>query len=201
MNTIKPTNIYFKDFPDFTPNLTPRQIFLYGSFGGTYWRDLYSPLTKKNYHERYKIYPKEWFKNIPKEKLTLPYDKYDKSINYFGVKVGTSYEFWLEKGWIHKSAVYGFIDWYCGFYNGIRTIDDERQIKRWLNITSNRGRFRLMLSRLIYDYKYENGKRGKWDDEKLYPKMRQTLMHWCYILTKEDYREDIKHLKKMGRIE
>lgn len=194
MDSLKPETIHFKDYPEFIPNLTPRQIFLYGSFGGTYWRDLYSPLTKKNYHRRYKIYPKEWFKGIPDNKLILPYDKYDKTINYYGVKVGTSYEFWLSKNWIRKPAVYGFIDWYCGFYNGLRTTDDERQIKRWVNITSNKGRFRLMLSRLIY----ENG--GKWNDEKLYPKMRQTLLHWCYILTKEDYKEDIKHLKKIGRI-
>ena len=28
--------IMFKDFPDFRPNLTPREIFKMGSFGGTY---------------------------------------------------------------------------------------------------------------------------------------------------------------------
>ena len=28
-------NIIFKDYPDFTPNLTPIEIFRLGSFGGT----------------------------------------------------------------------------------------------------------------------------------------------------------------------
>ena len=42
--TRKNTNktIHFKDHPDFTPNLTPSQIFRLGSFGGTYWRPIYS---------------------------------------------------------------------------------------------------------------------------------------------------------------
>ena len=39
--------LVFKDFPDFKPNLTPRQIFTLGSFGGTYWRPIYSSITKK----------------------------------------------------------------------------------------------------------------------------------------------------------
>ncbi len=33
---------------EFKPNLTPRQMFLLGSFGGTYWRPIYSSITKKN---------------------------------------------------------------------------------------------------------------------------------------------------------
>ena len=34
----------FKDYPEFTPNLTPKQIFLLGSFidQGGYWRNIYS---------------------------------------------------------------------------------------------------------------------------------------------------------------
>lgn len=32
-----PKNIHFKDYPDFTPNLTPKEIFKLGSFGGTYF--------------------------------------------------------------------------------------------------------------------------------------------------------------------
>ena len=35
--------ISFKDYPGFTPNLTPRQIFEYGSFGGGYFRDIENP--------------------------------------------------------------------------------------------------------------------------------------------------------------
>ena len=30
---------------DFKPNLSPRQMFKLGSFGGTYWRPIYSNIT------------------------------------------------------------------------------------------------------------------------------------------------------------
>ena len=47
--TKKKKKIVFKDYPDFTPNLSPRDIFRLGSFGGTYWRPIYSDVTKKKY--------------------------------------------------------------------------------------------------------------------------------------------------------
>ena len=34
--------IFFEDHPEFRPNLSPRQIFKLGSFGGTYWRPIKS---------------------------------------------------------------------------------------------------------------------------------------------------------------
>ena len=37
--------VNFKDYPDFKPNLTPKQMFRLGSFGGTYWRPIYSAIT------------------------------------------------------------------------------------------------------------------------------------------------------------
>ena len=40
--------LIFKDYPDFRPNLTPREIFKLGSFGGTYWRPIYSSVVDKN---------------------------------------------------------------------------------------------------------------------------------------------------------
>ena len=39
----------FKDYPEFTPNLTPEQVLKKGSFGGTYFRPIYSSVTGKNY--------------------------------------------------------------------------------------------------------------------------------------------------------
>ena len=30
----------FPDYPEFTPYLSPREIFKLGSFGGTYWRPI-----------------------------------------------------------------------------------------------------------------------------------------------------------------
>ena len=37
----------FNDYPDFRPNLTPRDMFTLGSFGGTYWRPIKSGVTGK----------------------------------------------------------------------------------------------------------------------------------------------------------
>jgi len=39
--------IVFPDYQEFRPNLTPREMFKLGSFGGTYWRQIKSDVTKK----------------------------------------------------------------------------------------------------------------------------------------------------------
>ena len=65
---------YFKDHPEFKLNLTPRQMFKLGSFGGIYFRPIYSSITKKNYKNVHKKFPKEWWKNIPDEHLTKDFD-------------------------------------------------------------------------------------------------------------------------------
>ena len=49
----KDGEIIFKDYPYFKPNLTPREIFFLGSFGGTYWRPIYSSITKKKYEKQH----------------------------------------------------------------------------------------------------------------------------------------------------
>ena len=63
--TIRKRNgrIYFSDYPDFSPNLTPRDIFRLGSFGGTYWRPIYSHVTNKHYKNVHRKY-KPWWTNI-----------------------------------------------------------------------------------------------------------------------------------------
>ena len=45
----------FKEYPTFTPNLTPRDIFKLGSFGGTYWRPIYSKITRKHYWNNFNV--------------------------------------------------------------------------------------------------------------------------------------------------
>ena len=39
--------IHFSDFPSFKPNLTPKEIIQMGSFGGTYFRPIYSSVINR----------------------------------------------------------------------------------------------------------------------------------------------------------
>jgi hypothetical protein len=56
--------IKFAGYPEFTPNLSPKQMFRLGVFGGTYFRDIKSGVTGKSYKNRYKKYPAEWFRGL-----------------------------------------------------------------------------------------------------------------------------------------
>jgi hypothetical protein len=174
------TKITFEDYPDFNPNLTPREIFKLGSFGGTYWRPIKSGITHKKYKNIYKKYPKSWWKGIPEPHMTSTWIDYDKSINKYKVKVGTTLEFWECKKWIIKKHPYGWVHWYCDFFNGKRSIDDDRQIKRWTRTAGPKSRFRRWLINMI------NKKKTTYNDFNISPKIRQTLQHWGYVLTKQD---------------
>ena len=173
--------LLFHKYPLFRPNLTPCEIFKLGSFGGTYWRPIQSKVTDIKYEEEYTKYPKYWWKDIPLSHLVTPWNDYDKSINKYKVKVGTTLEFWEDKDWITKYHPYGWVQWYCDFYNGSRSPDDERQINRWIKTAGPNSRFRKYLIRLI------NEKSSKYNDFKISPKIRQTLQHWGYQLTKKDF--------------
>jgi hypothetical protein len=157
----------FADFPTFRPNLTPNDMFQLGSFGGTYWRPILSDVTGKQYKNKHAKY--DWAKNIPAEKMTLPWDKYNKSINKHNVKVGTTLEYWESKGWITKHHPYGWVQWYCDFYEGKRGPEDERQIARWVHTAGTESRFRKRLENMV-------------SDDKDSPKIRQTLQHWAVIV-------------------
>ena len=81
-------SIHFPDYPEFCPNLTPKDIFQLGSFGGSYFRPIVSnigdnPVEYENQHLEF-----PWCKGIPSALLTS--EKYDKKINKYKVKVGTS---------------------------------------------------------------------------------------------------------------
>lgn len=173
--------LYFPDFPSFKPNLTPKQILEMGSFGGTYFRPIYSTITKKNYANVHKEFPAEWFKNI-NEKTMITNNKCQPSINKYGVKAGSSLLAWEESGWIRHQDPYGWFQWYCRFYLGRRTKDDKRQVDRWDNYTGEiRGRWlRNLIGKIV-----KSGK--QYNDNSVSPVIRQGLQHWGYKLTKKDF--------------
>lgn len=176
--------LVFKDFPEFTPNLTPYEIFKRGSFGGTYFRPIFSTVNKKKYKNIHLKYP--FLKNLPNTLLITPFEQYNVEINKYKVKVGTTLEYWEKKDWIHSTHPYGWVHWYCDFYEGKRTPgEDERQIKRWLRTAGPNSRFRKRLINLI------RKNRKKYNDVSVSPKIRQTLQHWAYELTEKDFQTSL----------
>ena len=93
---------------DFGTNKTPIEIIKEGSFGDTYFRNIYSNVTEK----WYKKSPKEFnqLKNIDQKYYYSDY--YDVSVNKYGVKCGMSLRFWENKGWINEINPYGWFPWY-----------------------------------------------------------------------------------------
>jgi hypothetical protein len=157
----------------FEPNITPKKMFELGIMGGSYFRQIKSPKTNKIYKNHNKKF--KFLENIPLNKINN--NIYDKNINKYKVKVGSSYEYWIEKKWINENYdPYGWIEWYSNYYIGRRTEDDLRQIKRWNNIAGKNGRFRKQLQNLI--------NKNKSNDEKISPKIRQTLLHWGFDSSK-----------------
>ena len=100
--------------PEFSPELTPKEILELGVFGGKYMTDC------KN------EFPAEWFKSA---KLCSEF--HDPDLNYFGVNASQPLSVWQKKGWIYEEDPRGWFQWYCRYYMGRRCRDDERQFKRW----------------------------------------------------------------------
>ena len=145
---------------DFKPNETPIEIIKEGSFGGTYFRDIYSGVNGKFHKDSWKEFKD--LENIDKKYCSS--DFYNASLNKYSVKCGTSLRFWENKGWINKINPYGWFQWYFRYWLGRRSEDGERQINRWKRIVS---RFKGILAKMIRD-----------DKDSL--KIRQILLHWEY---------------------
>lgn len=175
---LKNGTIKFSDYPEFRPNLTPREMFQLGSFGGTYWRPIYSGVNKRHYKNQHKEFPKSWWNSVPDSHLTS--SVCNKGRNKYKVNSGTSLRYWEKKGWIKPQDPYGWVQWYCRFYQGRRSSDDMRQIKRWLAFTGPKGRFKLRLINMI------KKKRATYNDYSVSPVIRQGLQHWAYQLTSSD---------------
>lgn len=100
--------------PDFSPDLSPKQMLALGVFGGKYMTDC------KN------EFPDDWYS---KAKLCSKF--HDSKLNYFGVNASQPLSVWRSKGWIHPDDPRGWFQWYCRYFMGRRHEDDARQIKRW----------------------------------------------------------------------
>lgn len=122
--TYKLTEPAGKNFaPNFTPELTPKEMLKLGVFCGKYLNDCQNE------------FPKSWFTNAK-----LSPKKSDCSLNYFKVKASLPLREWRIKGWINPIDPRGWFQWYCRYYMGRRhEKEDARQIKRWRAIRRHAG--------------------------------------------------------------
>lgn len=187
---IKPTRkngyLIFPDYPEFRPNVTPKEMFEYGIFRGTYFRPIHSAVTGKDYKNVHKKF--RFLDSVSEDRICRELTDADVNINKYKVHVGTTLEFWEAHNWIREVDPYGQLQWFLEFYNGRRSYDDERQIKRWLGICGPKGRFRNNLLNQIRKKAKEIGVSPKKliNDYTISPKIRQTLLQWGYEITEHD---------------
>ena len=79
---------------DFGTNKTSVEIIKEGSFGGTYFRDIYSSVNDKLYKNSWKEFKE--LKNIDRKYYVSDY--YDVNLNKYGVRCDTSLRLWENKG-------------------------------------------------------------------------------------------------------
>jgi len=182
--------LVFADHPEFSPNMTPKEVLQAGSFGGTYFRPIYSSVTKLKYgKEVWQELPSDWLEGLD-IRTRVSSSLYDASRNKYKVKCGASLEEWESSGWMREQDPYGWFQWYCRFYQGRRTEDDSRQIGRWSNCAGEKGRWKNnLISKIV--------KAGcAWDNTNISPVVRQTLLHWAYTLTQQDFNKNAKRFMK-----
>lgn len=160
--------IRFADHPEFTPNVTPVEMFRMGVFGGTYWRKINSGVINRSLSEQHKEFPE--IAALPDALLTRSVCA--PKINYYGVRAGSSLKEWEDAGWIVPQDPYGWVQWYTRFYYGRRSPDDERQIDRWLRYAGPKGRW----SRNLVNQIKNKGNAGA---SKV---VRQGLLQWAFII-------------------
>lgn len=134
--------------PDFKPELTPKEMLELGVFGGKYMTDCKDE------------FPAEWYKNAK-----LCHEKHDPKLNFFKVNASQPLSVWRKKGWIDEDDPRGWFQWYCRYYMGRRTLDDERQIKRWKAFKRHLAQIKMFC------------KKGDLNCRKV---QRQALLHWAY---------------------
>ncbi|KAI1143640.1 hypothetical protein F5Y05DRAFT_2017 [Hypoxylon sp. FL0543] len=182
-------NYHFDSHPLFTPNKSPEDIIREGSFGGTYWRPLYSRKLRTTIVDDWRELPASCTSGLDVQKY-LTSETYDPEINKYGVSCGQTIEEWEAAGWIaHEYDVRGWFQWYCRFCLGRRCADDDRQISRWRKCVGETGRWRRTLLK-----KYvQMGIRSVTDegddlDERtgdVSPVVHQTCHHWAWEVRQE----------------
>jgi len=171
----------FPDALEFRPSLTPSECIRKGVFGGCYFNPKggKAGIFGREVAISHTEFPQSWFEGVPEHLYRSR--RYNAATNQHGVKSGFGQREWESKGWIHHQDPRGWFQWYSRFFLGRRSHDDARQIQRWAACASPRGRWRNQLCGAV-----AKGS-GKFDDLKVSPVIRQTLLHWAYELSESDF--------------
>jgi hypothetical protein len=132
----------------FSPELTPKEMLALGVFGGKYMTDCRAE------------FPKSWF-----TRAKLASGRRDPSLNCFRVEASQSLAEWRRRGWVSGQDPRGWFQWYCRYYMGRRSADDDRQIRRWRAIRRHVRQLQKACAR------------GDLDCRR---RQRQALLHWAY---------------------
>ena len=134
--------------PGFEPQLTPAEMLQLGVFGGKYMTDCVDE------------FPRSWFK-----RAKLSPERHDPRLNFFGLSASQPLRVWRKKGWIYRDDPRGWFQWYCRYYMGRRSLDDDRQIKRWRAMRRHVAQIKSNCPRRALDCR---------------PRQRQALLQWAY---------------------
>jgi hypothetical protein len=138
-----------RNFDDgFEPQLTPTQLLELGVFGGRYMTDCRDE------------FPASWFR-----RAKLCAERHDPKLNFFGVNASQPLSVWRKQGWIYPDDPRGWFQWYCRYYMGRRSLDDERQIKRWRAMRRHVAQIKAGCPPRALDCRR---------------RQRQALLHWAY---------------------
>lgn len=177
----------------FKPNLTPKECIQKGIFGGIYFNPVGGKpgIISKRININYKEFPDDWFEGL--NESIYRGKEYNKYVNKYKVVSGKNQEFWERKGWINKQDPRGWFQWYCRYYMGRRSEDDERQIKRWNGVCGKKGRWKkFLINKIISKSKTKDDVIKNLNDYSISPKVRQLLLHWGYEITLSDLLEFYK---------
>ncbi|KAI1777976.1 hypothetical protein F4818DRAFT_331542 [Hypoxylon cercidicola] len=183
-------NYHFESHPAFTPNKSPEDIIREGSFGGGYWRPLYSRGLRTTVSDDWRELPASWTSGLDAGKY-LASSTYDAEVNKYGVACGQSIEEWEAAGWIaHEYDVRGWFQWYCRFWCGRRCPDDDRQVGRWKKCVGETGRWRRTLLKKYVQMGIRSvADEGDDADEQregdVSPVVHQTCHHWAWEVRQE----------------
>ncbi|SPJ73555.1 related to vegetatible incompatibility protein HET-E-1 [Fusarium torulosum] len=174
---------HFESHPEFRPNKSPEEIIREGSFGGSYWRPLFSKRLGITVQDDWRELPPSWTTGLDVDTY-LTSATYSPEVNKYGVACGQSIEEWEAAGWIaHEYDIRGWFQWYCRFWMGRRCADDERQISRWKKCVGARGRWRRILLKKYVQLGIRTVFADDDEDDEVgdvSPVVHQTCHHWAY---------------------